>query len=81
MSCQFGERLIARRTKAARFREAKRLEDFDWQFNCSIERKQIFDLATGAFVRQASLSLRRRAPARSKVAPCSVLLAEFSLRE
>ena len=47
------ERLIARRTKAARFREAKTLEDFDWQFNRSIKRKQVFDLAAGAFVREA----------------------------
>ena len=47
------ERMIARRTKAARFRETKTLEDFDWQFNRSIKRKQIFDLAAGAFVREA----------------------------
>ena len=47
------DRLIARRTKAAYFREAKTLEDFDWQFNRSIKRKQIFDLAAGGFVREA----------------------------
>jgi len=47
------ERQIARRIKAAGFREQKTLEDFDWQFNRSIKRKQIFDLATGGFVRQA----------------------------
>jgi hypothetical protein len=28
------------------------LEDFDWDFNRSIKRKQFFDLAAGAFVRQ-----------------------------
>lgn len=47
------QRLLARRTKAAGFRDQKTLEDFDWQFNPSIKRKQIFDLATGRFVREA----------------------------
>jgi DNA replication protein DnaC len=46
------ERQIARRTKSASFREQKTLEDFDWDFNRSIKRKQIYDLAAGAFVRQ-----------------------------
>ena len=45
--------MIARRVKAAAFRESKTLEDFDWQFNPSIKRKQIFDLATCRFVREA----------------------------
>lgn len=47
------ERLFARRTKAAGFREPKTLDDFDWQFNPSIKRKLIFDLATGRFIREA----------------------------
>lgn len=47
------ERLIARRIKAAAFREPKTLEDFDWQFNPSIKKKQIFDLATCRFIREA----------------------------
>ena len=47
------ERLIGRRVKAAGFREQKTLEDFDWQFNPSIKRKPIFDLATGRFIREA----------------------------
>ena len=46
------ERLINRRTKAADFRELKTLEDFDWQFNTSIKKKQIYDLATCRFVRE-----------------------------
>ncbi|MFV1968192.1 MAG: IS21-like element helper ATPase IstB [Pirellulaceae bacterium] len=45
------DRLIDRRTKAASFREQKTLEDYDWQFNHSIKRNQIFDLAAGHFVR------------------------------
>ena len=47
------ERLIDRRVKAARFRELKTLDDFDWSFNPSIHKKQIFDLATCRFIREA----------------------------
>ena len=46
------ERLINRRTSAAAFREQRTLDDFDWDFNRTIKRKQIFDLAAGGFVRQ-----------------------------
>ena len=46
------ERLIARGLKAAGFREQKTLEDFHWDFNRSIKKKQIYDLAAGGFVRQ-----------------------------
>lgn len=45
------DRLITRRTNAASFRDQKTLEDFDWAFNATIRRKQIFDLAAGEFVR------------------------------
>ena len=48
-----GERLIARRVKAAGFRELKTLDNFDFAFNPLIKKKQIFDLATGQFIRQA----------------------------
>jgi DNA replication protein DnaC len=47
------DRLINRRTNAANFRDQKTLEDFDWDFNTSIRRKTIFDLASGEFVRKA----------------------------
>jgi DNA replication protein DnaC len=46
------QRLINRRTTAAAFREQRTLEDFDWDFNRTIKKKQIFDLAAGGFVRQ-----------------------------
>jgi DNA replication protein DnaC len=46
------DRLVNRRVKAASFRDARTLEDFDWQFNPSIKRKQIFDLATCRFVQE-----------------------------
>jgi DNA replication protein DnaC len=45
------DRLIQRRLKAAGFRELKSLEDFDWSFNPSIKKKQVFDLATCRFLR------------------------------
>jgi len=47
------ERLIGRRVKVAQFRELKALDEFDWSFNPSIHRKQVFDLATCRFVREA----------------------------
>jgi DNA replication protein DnaC len=47
------ERLIDRRVKTAAFRELKALDHFDWSFNPSINRKQIFDLATCRFVRES----------------------------
>lgn len=46
------ERLIGRRVRAASFREMKTLDDFDWSFNPSVPRKQIFDLATCRFIRE-----------------------------
>ena len=51
------QRLIDRRVKAAQFRELKALDDFDWSFNPSIPRKQIFDLATCRFVRETATCL------------------------
>lgn len=46
------ERLLNRRIKAAGFRELKTLEDFDWAFNPSVKKKQVFDLATARFIRE-----------------------------
>ena len=47
------DRLMNRRIKAAVFREPKTLEDFDFAFNPSVKKKQIFDLASCRFVREA----------------------------
>jgi len=47
------QRQLARRTQAAEFRGLKTLEDFDWQFDPSIQRKSIYELATGHFIREA----------------------------
>ncbi len=46
------QRLIDKRTKAAGFRDQKTLEDFDWTFNPTIKREQMYDLAAGHFIRQ-----------------------------
>jgi len=46
------QRMLERHTKAAEFRSLKTLDDFDWSFNPSIHKKEIFDLATGNFVRE-----------------------------
>ncbi len=47
------DRLMNRRITAAAFRDCRTLEDFDFSFNPSVKRKQIFDLATARFVREA----------------------------
>ena len=46
------QRRLQRRTKAADFRALKTLEDFDWHFNPSIRRQQIFELAAGNYLRE-----------------------------
>jgi len=46
------DRAVERRTQSARFRDQKLLEDFDWDFNPSPRRKQVFDLAAGEFIRR-----------------------------
>jgi DNA replication protein DnaC len=47
------ERLLHRRVQAASFRDKRTLDQFDWSFNPSIKKKQVFDLATGQFIREA----------------------------
>ena len=46
------DRAIERRVKAARFRDLKSIEDFDFSFNPSIKRRPIMELATCRFIRQ-----------------------------
>jgi hypothetical protein len=43
---------VALQVKVARFRELKALDDFDFSFNPSIKKKQIYDLATCRFVHE-----------------------------
>ena len=52
-AAQRRERRIARRIREARFREFKPLSAFDWEFNRNaIDRIQIEELATAAFIRR-----------------------------
>jgi DNA replication protein DnaC len=46
------DRTVQRRLKVAAFREQKTLEDFDWAFNTSVKKKQIYELATCRFIRE-----------------------------
>jgi len=46
------DRLMGRRVKAAAFRDPRTLEDFDFAFNPSIKKKQVFDLASCRFMRE-----------------------------
>ncbi len=46
------DRAIERRVKAARFRELRAIEDFDFSFNPSVKRRHIMELATCRFVRE-----------------------------
>jgi len=47
------DRLMNRRIRAAMFRELKTLDAFEWAFNPSIKKQQVYDLATGRFIREA----------------------------
>jgi len=47
------QRAIQRRIKQAEFRDLKSLEDFDFSFNTSIKRAEIYELAAGHFIREA----------------------------
>ncbi len=48
------QRKITRRTQAAEFTHRKSLEDFDWRFNPTVPRKDIYELAACHFVRQTT---------------------------
>src|ERR1700744_3673913 len=47
------QRRMERRTHAADFHTLKPLDDFDWSFNPSVHKKEIYDLATCRFIREA----------------------------
>ena len=50
LSCR-SQRLLERRRKQARFRDAnKTLDNFDFQFNPKMNRALVFDMATAAFI-------------------------------
>jgi DNA replication protein DnaC len=51
------QRRITNQSRAAGFETPKTLEDFDWEFNPKLPRKQIYELATCQFIRQAECAL------------------------
>ncbi|MCB1034126.1 MAG: IS21-like element helper ATPase IstB [Acidobacteria bacterium] len=66
-----GDRLVERRIKQAQFRDSgKRLDTFDFGFNPKIDRKKVFELASGHFVnkRQDALFLGRPGTGKSHLA-------------
>jgi DNA replication protein DnaC len=60
------QRKVANRTRAAGFRVVKTLEDFDWRFNPQIPRKEIYELASGQFIREAKGAILLGAPGLGK---------------
>ena len=61
------DRLLARRIKTARFRDANRtLNSFDFAFNPKIPRKLVFELATARFVSQCEDALLLGPPGTGK---------------
>lgn len=67
------DRLMGRRVRAAAFHDAKTIEDFDFTFNPSIKRKQIYDLATCRFVREARSILWLGPPGTGKSHLCQAI--------
>jgi DNA replication protein DnaC len=63
------DRHINRRLRAAQFREPRTLEDFDFAFNPSIKKKQVYDLATCRFIREARSILWLGPPGTGKPRP------------
>ena len=66
-------RQMQRHLKAAQFRDTKTLEDFDWQFNPSIKKRQIYDLATCQFIRENRDCLFLGPPGTGKSFLCQAL--------
>ena len=67
------QRQIKRRVKAAGFRELKTLDQFDWQFNPSIRKKQVFELASCRFVREHTDCLWLGPPGTGKSHLCQAI--------
>jgi DNA replication protein DnaC len=51
------QRHLEKRKRLAQFRSLKTLEDFDWRFNPQLPKKDIFELAAGHFIAEATDAL------------------------
>lgn len=51
------QRQLENRKRLAQFRGLKTLEDFDWRFNPQLPKKEIFELAAGKFIAEATDAL------------------------
>ncbi len=51
------QRRIDRRCQAAGFEDKKTLQDFDWEYNPRIPKKEIYELASGQFIRAGQCAL------------------------
>lgn len=67
------DRQMQRHLKAAQFREIKTLEDFDWQFNPSIKKKQVYELASCRFIREGRDCLWLGPPGTGKSHLCQAI--------
>lgn len=67
------DRHMNRRLRQAMFREPKTLEDFDFAFNPSIKKKQIYDLASCHFIREHRPVLWLGPPGTGKSHLCQAL--------
>lgn len=67
------QRKLATRTRAAGFHSMKTLEDFDWNFNPRIPKKDIYELATCQFIREARCALFLGQPGLGKTHLCQAI--------
>ena len=67
------DRQMQRHLKAAQFRDIKSLDDFDWQFNPSIKKKLVYDLASGRFIREGRDCLWLGPPGTGKSHLCQAI--------
>lgn len=51
------QRQLENRKRLAQFRGLKTLEDFDWRFNPKLPKKELFELAAGKFIAEATDAL------------------------
>jgi len=74
------QRKVANRSRAAGFRVPKTLDTFDWHFNPQIPRKEIYDLASCQFIRDATGAIFLGAPGLGKT-HCAQAIGYEAIRQ